>query len=191
MRSTNSPGHHAIVLFSGGIDSTACLHFCLQEGHRPRALFVDYGQVARDREETAASAVTEALDIPLRKLHIGGAASKTEGLVQGRNAFLVLCALMEAGDQSSTIALGIHRGTSYWDCSRGFAELMQSLMDAYTGGRMQLLAPFLDWTKRETWMYCQEHHLPTHLTYSCERGVDQPCGQCLSCQDLELLNAGK
>ena len=185
------PKRMATVLLSGGIDSTACVHFCLARGHAVAGMFVDYGQVARRREERAAGAGADAFEVPLRKLRVLGTASKGAGLVQGRNAFLVLCALMEIPKGPQVLAIGIHGGTPYWDCSQGFVTLMQSLLDGYAGGRVQLLAPFVTWTKQEVFLYCREHDLPIELTYSCERGVAQPCGQCSSCRDLEALNAGK
>ena len=191
MRSSRSLESDAIVLLSGGIDSTACVHFFLNEKHSVEALFVDYGQAARKREEKAASVIAASFGVPLRKLRIGGATRKDKGLIQGRNALLILCALMEFEQHPRIIVLGIHKGTAYWDCTSGFMELMQSLMDAYSKGCVQLMAPFLEWTKREIWLYCQEHRVPTHLTYSCERGGEQPCGRCLSCKDLEALNAGR
>ena len=191
MRSRRMPKPKGLVLLSGGLDSMACLHFSLNQGHDVQALFVDYGQVACEREERAASAVAKELKVPLRKLQIVKAVGKGSGLIQGRNAFLILCALMETAQEPGVIAIGIHQGTPYWDCSEEFVAAMQSVLDGYAGGRAQLLTPFLKWTKREIFEYSKQHQLPVRLTYSCERGAEQPCGRCSSCQDLEALNAGK
>ena len=43
-----------IILLSGGIDSAACLHYYLKEKFSVRALFVNYGQAAGEREYESA-----------------------------------------------------------------------------------------------------------------------------------------
>ncbi len=52
-----SESKNALVLLSGGIDSSACLVFYLAQGFSISALFVDYGQVSKGRGESAPSAV--------------------------------------------------------------------------------------------------------------------------------------
>ena len=86
------------------------------------------------------------------------------------------------------IAIGIHAGTDYSDCTADFIASMQRVADTYYDGRVQIVAPFLRWTKRDIWQYAQDR-IPLSHTYSCERGLAQPCGGCLSCLDLESLNA--
>ena len=180
-----------IVLLSGGIDSTATLRYCLSQQHQVHAMFVDYGQAAREQEAHAATAICREFSVPLQTLQISGASKKEPGLIVARNALLINCALMEAASGPLVIALGVHFGTEYWDCSKAFVDAMQPVLDGYTGGSAQLLTPFLEWTKNEVFSYFQENHLPLNLTYSCERGDRQPCGLCASCKDLEVLNAGK
>lgn len=177
------------VSLSGGIDSTACAAFYLQRGFSVRAVFVDYGQIAARREEEAAKAVARNYQIHLLKLRWSGLSQKNAGLITGRNAFLLFAAFMEMPEDVRILALGIHSGTQYRDCSPLFIRKVQSLFDTYTGGRLQIGAPFLKWTKADIWTYCRSQGVPVELTYSCERGQDQPCGQCLSCRDLEALNA--
>ena len=60
-----SEGKHVLVLLSGGIDSSACLVFYLTQGFSVSALFVDYGQVSKGREESAASAMCAHYGVPL------------------------------------------------------------------------------------------------------------------------------
>ena len=44
-------GRDAVCLFSGGLDSTTALYVAREEGYRPLALTIDYGQVhARELE---------------------------------------------------------------------------------------------------------------------------------------------
>jgi 7-cyano-7-deazaguanine synthase len=178
----------ALVLLSGGIDSTACVAFYLQQGFSVSAVFVDYGQIAAPQEKKASQAVANHYQIPVAILSWSGQ-KKQAGLIIGRNAFLLFAALMEVPVEARIIAAGIHSGTTYYDCSQSFIRRIQFLFDSYTGGIVQVGTPFLKWSKRDVWAYCKTHRVPLELTYSCENGSAQPCGECLSCQDLEILHA--
>jgi 7-cyano-7-deazaguanine synthase len=58
-------GMHAIVLLSGGLDSTTVAAHALREGYSVRGLCVLYGQ-RHAREARAAQAVADSLGIPLQ-----------------------------------------------------------------------------------------------------------------------------
>lgn len=177
------------VLLSGGVDSAACVAFYLKQRFSVSALFIDYGQIAARRERPAAAKIAKHFQIPLKLVRYSGLKQKQDGLIEGRNAFLAFTALMEMDRTELLLALGIHAGTKYYDCGLDFVRGLQSMMDGYTGGRVRLCAPFLHWNKNEIWEFCRESDVPLHLTYSCERGLSQPCGKCLSCRDMEALNA--
>ena len=57
-----------------------------------------------------------------------------------------------------------------------------------TGGRVRVDAPFVRQSKVDLAIYCLLNRLPRELTYSCELGLDQPCGKCNSCKDLLVLD---
>jgi 7-cyano-7-deazaguanine synthase len=179
----------ALVLLSGGIDSTACAHFMQQRTTTVRALFINYGQVSGPREERAAQDVAAYYDIPLQIVRCIGVERKSAGLIRGRNGFFVFLALMEARMDAGIIVSGIHDGTRYWDCGREFVESIQHVIDGYTGGKIRVSLPFLSWSKRDIWDFCQASKVPVNLTYSCEQGGDQPCEECDSCRDLKMLYA--
>jgi 7-cyano-7-deazaguanine synthase len=184
-----SNGRRAWVLLSGGIDSSACVAFYLEQEFRVAGIFVDYGQIAMPREVRAAEAVAKHYRIPLTKLKWTGVQEKPSGLILGRNAFLLVGALMELPEDRGILSIGIHAGTHYQDCKGPFVRKMQSLFDTYTKGKIQIGIPFLKWIKSDIWQYSISRRVPLDLTYSCERGENQPCGLCLSCQDLERLYA--
>lgn len=177
------------VLLSGGIDSTACLAYYLDHGARVEALFIDYGQAAAKREASAARLICQHFRVPLKTLKLAGASRKNAGLIVGRNAFLLLSAELESNGRSRIVALGIHSGTKYPDCSPIFVAKMQSIFDIYAGGVLQIAAPFLKWRKPDVWAFAKARNVPLRLTYSCERGLRQPCASCESCLDLEALRA--
>jgi 7-cyano-7-deazaguanine synthase len=178
-----------MVLLSGGIDSTACLDFYVEIGRPPCGLFIDYGQPAAAQEIRSARAVARHYSIPLLHLKLQGQMPKTVGLIPGRNCFLISTALMEHPPSVSVIAIGIHSGTGYADCSESFLARMQAAIDLLEPPRVYLAAPFITWMKAEIYAYCYQRRVPIDLTYSCEQGGPHPCGQCLSCKDREMLHA--
>ncbi len=180
---------NVLVLLSGGIDSAACVDFYQSQGSDVSALYVDYGQAAELKERPSAEAVAHHFDIPLQILICHGAHSKEGGEIQGRNAFFAFTGLMEWGKTSGLIVTGIHAGTEYGDCSPRFVELVNSLFEVYSMGQVCFAAPFLEWHKADVWEYSKQRRVPEDLTYSCEIGLTQPCGRCVSCHDLEILNA--
>jgi len=181
---------NVLVLLSGGIDSTACLAYYLSEDFKVRGLFINYGQLAAKREREAVLRVTEHYNVPLDKIDISSARRWGQGLIRGRNAFLLYSALMNFSYESGLIAIGVHAGTEYWDCSEEFLRQTKSVFWNYTEGCVSVDAPFILWNKVEIWKYCLREDVPLKYTYSCELGKKQPCGECLSCRDLEVLYEG-
>ncbi len=180
-----------LVLLSGGLDSAVCLNFYQQSDHNLAALFIDYGQPSANRELAAAIHVARWFDVELDQITAAGLPEFGDGFVRGRNAFLLMTALMSFKSGSGLIALGIHAGTSYSDCSEEFVVSMRKLFDLYSSGAIMIDAPLLSWNKVEIWNYALSNSIPVADTYSCELGLDQPCGVCLSCRDVEMLNASE
>lgn len=180
----------AWVLMSGGIDSTACAHYFLDRGDNVKGIFVDYGQPAAGPETDAVKRIAEYYGIPLTVLKFRGERFWTTGEILGRNAFLVFAALMGADVRHGVMSLGVHSGTSYYDCSPTFLEQTQSIIDAYSGGKIALFCPFLSRDKAFVRDYSVGEEIPLDLTYSCEAGSNPPCGQCFSCGDRHALFPG-
>jgi 7-cyano-7-deazaguanine synthase len=108
------------------------------------------------------------------------------GEIPARNlALLTTATLLTQGPR--VVALGIHAGTGYFDCSPIFLAQADRLLAECTGGAASLVAPFLHWTKQDVVTYAQSEGLDLALTYSCERGTAPPCGTCLSCKDRGAL----
>jgi 7-cyano-7-deazaguanine synthase len=178
-----------VVLFSGGLDSAACAHYLQKHGHAVRGLFVEYGQKAACLERAAAEQLSAFLCMNLSTMRVETNRSFGNGEIQGRNAFLVFSCMLGADSaQTQVIALGIHAGTAYYDCSPAFLESIDRLVAEYTDGRTRVVAPFLEWTKHDIFTYCVREHLPIDLSYSCEAGETPPCGLCLSCRDRRALS---
>lgn len=171
------------------MDSTACINFYKKIKFRVEALFIDYGQLSRIQEYKASRLIAEHYKINLRKLIIKNDIQHGGGLIQGRNAFFIFSALMNFKKDNGIIGLGIHSGTGYYDCSREFVVEVQKILDQYSQGTIKVGVPFLNLSKKEIWEYCRLEKVPIGLTYSCELGKRQPCGNCRTCKDLEAIYA--
>jgi 7-cyano-7-deazaguanine synthase len=178
-----------VALVSGGIDSAALLEFYLRERFSIRPLFVDFGQPAAKQELRATSAVCKHYGVGLSIMTVQSPVAFSVGEIPGRNAFLVFSAVLVFGMKPGIIAIGIHEGTSYYDCTEGFLKSMQTIVDGYAAGRIKVAAPFLKWGKQLIWEFCKKARVPVEATYSCEKGGLRPCGKCLSCKDREALYA--
>lgn len=179
-----------VVLLSGGIDSTACINYYLNQGFDVKAAFIDYGQISSKKEFQSAKNIAEYYKISLDRFIFKNSRIYSEGEIKGRNAFFILAVILKYSEFSGIISLGIHSDVHYYDCSKNFLKDIKRLLDGYTDGGVALDAPFLKWDKKMIYDYCKDNKIPIHLTYSCENGADKPCGVCNSCKDRRTLNVG-
>jgi 7-cyano-7-deazaguanine synthase len=177
-----------VVLLSGGIDSASCVAFYRRLDHVVSGVFIDYGQPVRGPEEKSATAISVHYNIPLTVIRCSGPPTNYTGEIGGRNALLVFAALLFRPIQRGIIALGIHHGTTYYDCSQSFVEDMGRIVSGYTSGQVALGAPFLSWDKPMLVQFALQANVPVELTWSCEIGPITACGKCLSCRDREKLH---
>jgi 7-cyano-7-deazaguanine synthase len=179
---------NAAVLTSGGIDSTACGHFLKTQDNAGRCVFIEYGQAAATRERTAVTAaIAKFLQVPLSAHRSVAASTFPPGELGTRNAFLITAGLFLDQISSGLLAIGIHAGTLYYDCSAAFFELMSRLVSEHTDGAVRLIAALLNWRKREVFDYFADAGLRSDLTYSCEAGTDPICRRCASCWDRQAI----
>lgn len=176
-----------LILFSGGIDSTACINYYLDLEFEICALFVDYGQRSKQKELNSVKNIAAYYGINFQSLHILNHVTYTPGEIRGRNAFLIMAALLSNPYNSGLISIGIHGDVPYYDCSEDFLKKINVIVKDSSNGQITVDAPFIDWDKKMIFSYCKEKRVPINLTYSCENG-DEPCGKCLSCLDRSALN---
>jgi 7-cyano-7-deazaguanine synthase len=177
----------ALVLTSGGIDSTACVKYYQDLGFKVEGFFVDYGQKSRLKERESVQKIASFYNIDIKFLDVDVKQTFSLGEIKGRNGFLIMAAMLAKPDFRGLISLGIHAGVPYYDCSNTFAKKMSVLVTEYSNGQFNLDFPFLEWDKKMICFYCKDMKVPVHLTYSCENG-DEPCGKCQSCLDRMALN---
>lgn len=183
----------ALVLLSGGIDSTACLAYHLDRQAKVSALFIDFGQPAARQEAKASRRICKHYGVSLETLRCRGEGKKfKDGLILGRNAFFLFAGLTYLPSKSGLICYGAHAGTGYYDCSPQFVRSARKIIQAYSQGSIDLSVPFLTFSKRQVVEYGRVACAPLAATYSCERGEAKPCRRCATCRTLQQIgfNAG-
>jgi len=202
----------AVVLFSGGLDSSTCLAIAKEEGFAPHALAVRYGQ-RHVHELTAAGRVAAAMGAPLKIIDldlraIGGSALTGEvpvpkdapigpGIpvtyVPARNTVLLALALAYAevlGAQDLYIGVNAIDYSGYPDCRPAFVGAFEALANLATAAavegraRYTVHAPLLQLSKAEIIRRGAGLGVPYALTHSCydPDPEGRACGRCDSCR---------
>lgn len=185
---TNSKKPLVVVLFSGGIDSTGLIHYYLSKNYLIKAVHFNYGQANYSKEKEAIKAIGDYYGVETSYVDFGFKLNNSSGEYIGRNPLFILVASNLINSSNSKIAIGIHQGTAYYDCSAQFLRDCQQILDGYFGGTVLIEAPFIDFSKKHIYEYCLINNVPIHLTYSCEKSNVKPCGECSSCKDRRILN---
>jgi 7-cyano-7-deazaguanine synthase len=176
------------LLLSGGVDSAGLIAFYLSRGSTVTGIHFNYNQPSIEGERRAVLALTQHYNISFSTIDLGLQIACTNGEYHCRNATLLLTAASIFPLKKGRFAIGIHAGTPYYDCSKAFVEDMQRIFDGYFAGSVQVEAPFIDFSKKEIFKYCEIAKVPMKLTFSCERRGDRPCGECPSCLERKELD---
>jgi len=184
-------GFEVNLLLSGGIDSTALTALYLSWGVTIKGIHFNYGHPSFAGEQRAVEKISSYYKIPVTTIDLGLSISSSKGEYYCRNAVLLLAAASISSFKSSRYAIGIHAGTPYYDCSRGFVNDIQRVFDGYFSGSAQVETPFLELKKKEILNLCDMLKVPVEMTHSCERNSDTHCGECHSCIDRSVLDEDK
>jgi 7-cyano-7-deazaguanine synthase len=178
--------HDHVVLLSGGVDSATVLAMLTERGAPTTAVWVRYGQAAAEAEEAASRAVAAHFGVPWTCVTVAGNGAHGSGEILGRNDLLVAVAAL--GRRDVVIALGIHAGTGYPDCSPSWLSAWERLTDLQRGGSLPIAAPLIDLNKTQVYELAESMAVPLELTHSCE-AANSPCMSCRSCLDRKALDA--
>lgn len=213
----------ALVLNSGGVDSTTCVSLAVKEvgAQNVTTVSVFYGQKHSKELECAEKVANfygvDHRVIDLSKTHImddsncpllSNSTSEIpemsyaeqiekngEGMVSTyvpfRNGLLLASvaalAMSLYPEDAVDIYLGAHAddaaGEAYADCSPAFTDAMDSAIGIGTYGKVHLKAPLVHLNKAGVVKLGLELGTPYHLTWSCYKGGDKPCGKCGTCID--------
>jgi len=201
----------AVILVSGGLDSTTVLAMAREQGFACYTLSFDYGQ--RHRAELhAAERVSAALGdvehkvVTLNLDSIGGSAltdlaidvpeEATEGIpityVPARNTVFLSIALGWAevlGAHDIFIGVNAVDYSGYPDCRPEYIAAFETLANLATregveGRRMRIHTPLIDLTKADIIRAGREFGVDYALTVSCYQPSPDglACGRCDSCR---------
>lgn len=207
----------AVVLFSGGLDSSTCLAVARADGFSPHALSVRYGQ-RHELELKAAERVAQAMQVPLKHVSldlraIGGSALTADiqvpkdgpiggsipvTYVPARNTVLLALALGYAeviGAEDLYIGVNAIDYSGYPDCRPAFVAAFEKLANLATAAavdgnaRYTIHAPLLTLTKAQIVKLGTGLGVPYLLTHSCY-DPDAEGRACARCDSCRLRSAG-
>lgn len=201
----------AVVLLSGGLDSTVCMAVAHHQGYELFPISFNYNQ-RHDRELISASNVAKHYQavkhivISTNMDAIGGSALTDKELavpeghivteeipityVPARNLIFLSYALGYAevtGADKIFIGVNALDYSGYPDCRPEFINLFQQVADYSTKAGVQdqrkitIETPLLQLSKKEIVLLGEKLHAPLQLTTSCYKGAEAACGECDSC----------
>lgn len=177
---------NVLILFSGGLDSTALIPYYNELNFNIRLLWVDYNQRSNQMENIAVSGISEHYGLEVVKIKTNiKEHNKNDYEFIGRNLFLISLAAMVFPFKHGLISIGIRLNPAYRDCTIPFLELANSLIELVSDGEIVVEAPLYDYSKKDVLEYCIAKNVPIYLTYSCENGESKPCETCPSCLELK------
>lgn len=208
---TKSKKFEAVVILSGGMDSTVCAALAVREhgAENTAALHISYGQRTQGREQQAFTAICLRLGIYRQLMSytpffraIGGSALTDEKLaipasgpnigleipvtyVPFRNAHFLAAATSWAevlGAGRIYIGAVQQDSSGYPDCRPEFYQAFQEAIRTGTReGAIRIETPLIGLRKSEIVTLGLELGAPFDLTWSCYSRVDRACGICESC----------
>lgn len=197
----------AIVLLSGGMDSTVTAALAKKYNDEVIALNMYYGQ-RHDVEQACAEAQAKLLGLadyiemdltdlfrymksallPASGIEIDDNQPKNQvgaTYVPGRNSiFLSVAAGVADSMGAQYVYYGAHADdhSGYPDCRPAYYEAMREALRQGTVNGVTLMAPFINHRKSEIVRVGMELGVDFSLTHSCYRGERPACGTCPTCQ---------
>lgn len=197
----------AVLILSGGLDSSTLLWKLRDEGVDVDAVSFDYGQ--RHRRELDAAASVAAIAgvrhdiVDLRALGAllaaGGSSlvsatpvpdghyadeSMKATVVPNRNMIMLAAAAgIAIARKADVVAYGAHAGdhTIYPDCRAVFASAVDVAVRLADWHEVGLARPFVSMSKRDIGLLARDLGVPIEATWSCYKGGDRHCGTCGTC----------
>ncbi|MEC5318006.1 7-cyano-7-deazaguanine synthase QueC [Brenneria populi subsp. brevivirga] len=200
----------AVVVFSGGQDSTTCLIQAVKHYDEVHCITFDYGQrhraeidIARTLSQQLGAAAHKVLDVGLLNelaassltrdnIPVPDYDSDTQGLpstfVPGRNIlFLTLASIYAYQVGAQTVITGVCETdfSGYPDCRDEFVKALNQAVILGTARDIHFVTPLMWLNKAETWAladYYQQLDTVRYHTLTCYNGIKgDGCGHCAAC----------
>lgn len=201
----------AVIILSGGLDSTTCMAAAKADGYELYPLSFHYGQKAAIELESAkkvaefygvsdrhfiadlkglirGSALTDA-DKEIPKHRTGEETDIPVTYVPARNIIFLSIALSYSeaiGAEAMYIGVNALDYSGYPDCRADFIAAFQEVINkgtaaGVTGNPIKIETPLQMLSKAGIVQLGTELGAPLHLSHSCYFGTDPSCGECESC----------
>jgi len=197
----------ALVIFSGGQDSTTCLYWALENFSNVSTLTFDYGQRHRAELESAYKIAKHAC-VHNQVLSLGGfnqmgnnsltgnekvsaeinpETNLPNSFVPGRNLIFLTYAAAYAYNQGIFHLVGGMCQTDYSgypDCRRTTLDALMTAISLGLQAHIELHTPLMDLTKAESVKLAVKLGAldALSLSHTCYNGVNPPCGNCPACK---------
>ena len=177
----NSKKPSALVVFSGGQDSTTCLYWARERFERVVALSFTYGQKHIDEVRLTDTSLAIEAEKP--------ADAPPSTFVPGRNMFFLSIAAVfarERGIHDLVTGVGQTDFSGYPDCRDAFIKSLNVTLNLAMDDEFRIHTPLMWLDKAETWALADElgiYPIIRYRTLTCYNGiVGDGCGQCPACQ---------
>lgn len=195
-----------VLIYSGGLDSTVLLFKLRADGHKVRALGINYGQ-RHGKELLAARTICADLGVEFRVADLSaikpllGGSSQTDDsvpvphghyaaetmkltVVPNRNMVMLSVAIAWAiSTKSDCVSYAAHGGDHaiYPDCREEFASALNTASLLADWHQVRIDRPFVRETKAGLVALGERFGVPFARTWSCYEGGEIHCGKCGTC----------
>jgi 7-cyano-7-deazaguanine synthase len=198
-----------IILVSGGMDSCVTAASAIMDGYKTAFLHVNYGQRTASREQKAFYdiadhyIVKQKLVVDMSHLSTIGGSCLTDSQIDVPNADLtnpnipvsyvpfrnanILSAAVSWAEVLGATAIYVgaveEDSSGYPDCRRTFFDAFEQTIAIGTkpDTQIKIITPLIALSKKDIVEKGIALNSPLHLTWSCYKNEDTPCGECDSC----------
>ncbi|MCM8831419.1 MAG: 7-cyano-7-deazaguanine synthase QueC [Candidatus Omnitrophica bacterium] len=196
----------AVILLSGGLDSTVTLYYAKKDGYKLFALIFDYNQRHKKEIEAAkkiakinkikyyllkinldwskSSLIDKSINIPLNKTLKKSTIPNT--YVSARNIIFLSYAFSLAesiGAKKIFIGAHIQDYSGYPDCRPNFFKAFEHAANlGMKQSNIKIKTPLINKSKIQIVKLGIKLSVPFQFTWSCYMGKSKPCKKCDSCR---------
>jgi 7-cyano-7-deazaguanine synthase len=188
-----------VTLVSGGIDSSLMAILAKREGIIQYPLFIDYGQLSREKELSSCRSVLHSHGLPepvlmdlngFGRIISSGITSRSKNIfadafLPGRNLlFLLIGSVYAYQVGANAVAIGLLNEATHLfpDQTKEFLKMAENMISFSLGSTVKVIAPLMEFYKSDVLELALRYDVKG--TYSCHGGLEEPCGICVSCKEI-------